>query len=331
MHRVAVLALDGVYPFELSIPKRIFGTATDPHGHPLYDVTTFSLDGRPVATDADFTIAVEHDAGLLTTADTLVIPPFAGCDQVDHDWLPEPLATALAHRRPGTRIVSICTAAYVLAAAGILDGRPATTHWNQARHFQQTFPAIDLRPDVLFVDDGDVLTAAGVAAGIDLCLHLVRRDHGSEVANRVARLCIVPPWRDGGQAQFVHRPVPEPDIATTTALRQWALDRLHQPLTLSTLAAEARMSVRTLSRRFRDEVGMTPGQWLTQQRIQHARHLLETTDLPVDRVATEAGMGTGASLRQHLTAAVGLSPTAYRHRFRGTPAPVPFQAGSSAR
>jgi transcriptional regulator GlxA family with amidase domain len=318
MHRVAVLALDGVYPFELSIPKRIFGTATGSDGRPLYEVLTCSLDGGPVTTDADFTLAVGHGPELLATVDTLVIPPFARCEDVDHDWLPEPLAATLANRRPGTRIVSICTAAYVLAAAGLLDGRPATTHWNQARHFQRTFPAVDLRPGVLFVDDGDLLTAAGVAAGIDLCLHLVRRDHGTEVANRVARLCIVAPWRDGGQAQFVERPVPEPDAATTTGVREWALRRLHEPLTLSTLATQGRMSVRTFSRRFRDEVGITPGQWLAQQRVEHARRLLENTDLPVDRVAAQAGLGTGASLRQHLAAAVGLSPTAYRRRFRGT-------------
>jgi transcriptional regulator GlxA family with amidase domain len=169
---------------------------------------------------------------------------------------------------------------------------------------------------VLFVDDGDVLTAAGVAVGVDLCLHLVRRDHGSEVANRVARLCVVPPWREGGQAQYIERPVPEPSAATTSLTRAWALEQLHRPLSLSELADHARMSVRTFSRRFRDEVGMTPGQWLTQQRVQHARRLLETTDLSVDHIADEAGFGTGASLRQHLVATIGVSPTTYRQTFR---------------
>lgn len=316
MHRVVVLALEGVYPFELSIPVRIFGTATGKDDEPLYEVITCSLDGRPVKTGADFALVVEHGAEVFETANTLVIPPFTCGPADDENWLPEPLADAFTRLRPGARIVSICSAAYVLAAAGLLEGRPATTHWNEADRFQRLFPQVKVDPGVLFVDDGDVLTAAGVAAGVDLCLHLVRRDHGSEVANRVARLCVVPPWREGGQAQFIERPVPEPSAATTSVTRAWALEQLHRPLSLSELAGHARMSVRTFSRRFRDEVGMTPGQWLTQQRVQHARRLLETTDLPVDRIAGEAGFGTGASLRQHLAATIGVSPTTYRHTFR---------------
>ncbi|GAA2359068.1 GlxA family transcriptional regulator [Nonomuraea africana] len=316
MHRVVVLALEGVYPFELSIPVRIFGTATGTRGEPLYDVLTCSLDGGPVMTNADFALAVQHGGEVVESADTLVIPPFTCGPDRDRDWLPEELALALARVRPAARIVSICTASYVLAAAGLLDGRPATTHWNEADHFQRTFPTVDVDPEVLFVDDGRVLTAAGVAAGVDLCLHILRRDHGSEVANRVARLCVVPPWREGGQAQYIERPVPAPSAAGTSATRAWAIERLGAPITLSELAGHARMSVRTFSRRFRDEVGMTPLQWLTQQRLQHARRLLETTDLPVDRVAAEAGLGSGASLRQHLAAAIGVSPTAYRRTFR---------------
>jgi transcriptional regulator GlxA family with amidase domain len=315
MHRVVVLALDGVYPFELSIPVRVFGTAAGPDGEPLYEVLTCSLDGNPVATSADFAVAVQHGAELIDRADTLVLPPFVCAPTGRRDWLPDRLAAALRRVRPGTRIASICTASYVLAAAGLLDGRPATTHWNDAEHFQRTFPAVKVDADVLFVDDGEVLTAAGVASGVDLCLHIVRRDHGSAVANRVARLCVVPPWREGGQAQYIERPVPEPTSASTSPTRQWALSQLHRPITLAELAAHARMSVRTFSRRFRQEVGMTSGQWLTRQRVEHARRLLETTDLPVDRVAAEAGFGTAASLRQHLTEAVGVSPTAYRHTF----------------
>jgi transcriptional regulator GlxA family with amidase domain len=320
-HRVAVLALNGVYPFEMSIPVRIFGTAEGPGGEPLYEVLTCSLDGGPVTTDADFAVAVAHGPEVLATAGTVVVPPFVACaDIAERDWLPEGLGAALRTVRPGTRIVSLCTAAFALAAAGLLDGRPATTHWNRAEQFRRRFPAVDLRPDVLFVDDGDVLTAAGVASGVDLFLHLLRRDHGSEVANRVARLCIVPPWRDGGQAQYVERPVPAPSrsAAGTAAVRAWALQRLHEPLSLAALAARGRMSVRTFSRRFRDEVGLTPLQWLTRQRVEHARRLLETTDLAVDRVAAEAGFGTGASLRQHMAAALGVSPIAYRNRFRTT-------------
>ncbi|MFI1394176.1 GlxA family transcriptional regulator [Streptomyces sp. NPDC020681] len=321
LHRVVVLALDGVYPFEMSIPVRIFGTAEGPGGRRLYEVITCSIDGGPVRTSADFSVTVAHRAAdVIASADTLVIPPFDCGPDERRDWLPEPLADALARLRPGTRTVSICTASYVLAAAGLLDGRPATTHWNEAAAFQRKFPRIKVDAGVLFVDDGDVLTAAGVAAGVDLCLHLVRRDHGSEIANKVARLCVVPPWREGGQAQFIERPVPEPEAATTSATREWALERLQRPLTLAELAAHARMSVRTFSRRFRDEVGMTPGQWLTQQRVEHARRLLETTDWPVDRVAGEAGFGTAASLRLRMSAAMGVSPMAYRQTFRSSSA-----------
>ncbi|OUC98796.1 GlxA family transcriptional regulator [Streptosporangium minutum] len=204
--------------------------------------------------------------------------------------------------------MAICTASYVLAAAGLLDGRPATTHWNEADHFQRSFPQIQVDANVLFVDEGRILTAAGVAAGIDLCLHLVRRDHGSEIANRVARLSVVPPGREGGQAQYIDRPVPEQSAATTASTRGWALRELHRPLPLAEPAENAGMSVRTFCRRFRDETGMPPGQWLTRQRVEHARRLLETTDLPIDQVAALAGFGTAASLRQRLAAAIGVPP-----------------------
>ncbi|OEJ24003.1 AraC family transcriptional regulator [Streptomyces agglomeratus] len=316
MHRVVVLALEGVYPFELSIPVRIFGTATGPDGEALYEVSTCSLDGGPVTTSADFTIAVAHGSEALGRADTLVVPPFTCGPGEEREWLSDELAQALGLLPAGARIVSICTASYVLAAAGLLDGRPATTHWNEADHFQRAFPQIQVDANVLFVDDGQVLTAAGVAAGVDLCLHLVRRDHGSDIANRVARLCVVPPWREGGQAQYIERPVPRPSTAGTAPTRAWALGQLHRPLPLAELAEHARMSVRTFCRRFRDEVGMPPGQWLAQQRVEHARRLLETTDLPVDQVAAHAGFGTAVSLRQHLSATIGVSPTAYRQAFR---------------
>ncbi|MBH1933185.1 helix-turn-helix domain-containing protein [Streptomyces sp. AV19] len=314
-HRVVVLALEGVYPFELSIPVRIFGTAAGPDGQPLYEVVTCGLDGGTVRTSADFSIAVDHDASVLATADTLVVPPFTCGPDEARDWLPPELADALALLRPEARIVSICTASYVLAAAGLLDGRTATTHWNEAERFQRAFPRVRVDAGVLFVDDGRVLTAAGVAAGVDLCLHLLRRDHGSEVATRVARLCVVPPWREGGQAQYIERPVPEPAEATTAATRAWALERLHHPLPLAELAAHASMSVRTFCRRFRAETGMPPGQWLSRRRLDHARRLLETTDLPVEQVAAQAGFGTAASFRQHLAADIGVSPTAYRRTF----------------
>ncbi|MFF5114793.1 GlxA family transcriptional regulator [Streptosporangium sp. NPDC000509] len=317
MHRIVMLAMDGVIPFELGIPPRIFGIAGGAAGEPLYEVLTCTVDGAPVRTDADFAIAVDHGAEVLADADTVVIPATHALGAISAEGrLPAPVADAIARIRPGTRLVSICTAAYVLAAAGLLDGRPATTHWNHTDHFQKLFPKVKVNPDVLFVDDGDVLTSAGVAAGIDLCLHIVRRDHGTEVANRVARRCVVPPWRDGGQAQFIERPIPAPTAATTAPTRAWALERLHEPLSLGELAAHARMSRRTFTRRFRDEMGLSPGQWLILQRVELARRLLETSDLPVDGVALRSGFGTAASLRQHLQAAIGVSPMAYRRTFR---------------
>lgn len=315
MHRVVVLALEGVIPFELGIPARIFGSARAADGTPLYEVITCTVDGRPVRTAAGYTIAVDHDARALATAGTLVVPPSATLGSIREGALPAPLADAFAHLSPDTRIVSICTAAYVLAAAGLLDGRAATTHWAEAEHFQRAFPRVKVNPDVLFVDNGTVLTSAGVAAGLDLCLHLIRRDHGSAVANQVARRCIVPPWREGGQAQYIEQPVPELSTTSTARTRAWALTRLQQPMSLAELAAHARMSTRTFTRRFRAEVGMTPGQWLTAQRVERARHLLETSDLPIDHVAHRSGFATGNSLRQHLNATIGVSPTAYRRSF----------------
>ncbi|MFI6338239.1 GlxA family transcriptional regulator [Streptomyces sp. NPDC050535] len=325
-HRVVVLALDGLLPFELGIPQRIFGKARDADGRHLYEVVTCSI--RPpglVETDADFAVLVGHGPEALATAGTVVIPASYELGPVHEkgELTPE-LAAALAHLRPGTRLVSICTGGYVLAAAGLLDGRPATTHWMHAEHFQQLFPKVRVDADVLFVDDGDVLTSAGVAAGIDLCVHLVRRDHGTAVANDVARRTVVPPHRDGGQAQYVQRPVPEAQAATTTAARAWALGRLDEPIQLRDMAEQESMSVRTFTRRFREEVGVSPGQWLTQQRVERARHLLESSTLSIDQVARDAGFGTAQSMRQHLQAALGVTPTAYRRTFRsGSPSAFP--------
>ncbi|MBL1076742.1 helix-turn-helix domain-containing protein [Nocardia sp. 2] len=309
-HRVVVLALDGVYPFELGIPNRVFGTAGG-----RYEIVTCSPDGRPVRSSSDFDIAVAHDSSALESADTVVIPPCEVWSILDHGLPPE-ISDALTRIRPGARVVSICTGAIVMAAAGLLDDRPATTHWNFTAEFRRRFPRIRLDPDVLYVDDGDILTSAGAAAGVDLCLHLIRRDHGSEVANSVARCCVVPPWREGGQAQFIEQPVPPPASAGTAAARQWALENLHLPVSMADLAAQARMSGRTFARRFRDEVGMSPGRWLIQQRVFRARELLEATDMPIDRIASEVGFATGASLRQHLHEAIGVSPGSYRRTFR---------------
>jgi transcriptional regulator GlxA family with amidase domain len=270
-----------------------------------------------VRTSDGFTVATEFDASLLEYADTVVVPGIESGPALEEGRIPDGLRTALRAAAGHARLVSICTGASVLAAAGLLDGRPATTHWRDAEQFRRVFPAVRLDPDVLFVDDGDVLTSAGVAAGIDLLLHLVRRDHGSEVANRVARRNVVAPWRDGGQSQFIERPLPSAGDDGTAATRAWAAARLGEPLTLADLAAHARMSVRTFTRRFRDETGLSPQRWLAAQRLALARELLESSDAPVDRIAADAGFGTATSLRAHLRAAIGVAPLAYRRTVRG--------------
>ncbi|MFG2138881.1 GlxA family transcriptional regulator [Streptomyces sp. NPDC048650] len=318
-HRVAVLVRHGMLPIEVGIVHRIFGEARSAAGEPLYDLVTCALEPGAVRTDTDFTVNVAHGPEALERADTVVVP----ASGADYDparsagRLGPAMAAALGRIRPGTRVASICTGAFVLAAAGLLDGRRATTHWRSVDDFRRLFPAVALDADVLYTDEGDVLTAAGVASGIDLCLHMVRCDHGAAVANDVARRTVVPPHREGGQAQYIRRPVPEPQVSSTGAARAWALEHLDRPLSLRELAAREAMSVRTFTRRFREEVGMSPVQWLTQQRIERARQLLEETELTVDRVAAEAGFGTAASLRQHLQAALGVSPRAYRSTFRG--------------
>lgn len=317
-HRVAVLVRHGVLPLELGLVHQLFGTAVGPDdGHPLYEVVTCAVAPGEVRTDADFPVLVRHGPQALAAADTVLVPASHEEDGVSGD-LPAPLRAALEHLRPGARVASVCTGAFVLAAAGRLDGRPATTHWKSVERFRALHPRVRLDPDVLYTDDGDVLTSAGEAAGIDLCLHMIRRDFGAAVAADVARATVVPPHREGGQAQFVPRPVAEPQQrAATGAARAWALAHLDRPVSLRELAERESMSVRTFSRRFREETGMTPGRWLAQRRVERARQLLEETDLPVDRVAAEAGFGTAASLRQHLQAAVGVSPAAYRGTFRG--------------
>jgi transcriptional regulator GlxA family with amidase domain len=319
-HRVVVLALPGVVPFELGIPARIFGAArAAQHGYaPLYEVLTCTVDGRPVRTDADYGIAVDHDARVLATADSVVIPPSHALGEIlAGGVLAEPVLRAFKEIRPGTRLIAICTGAFVYAAAGVLDGRPAATHWAEAEQLQRLFPAVRVDPDVLYIDDGDVLTSAGVAAGIDLCLHVVRRDHGSAVANLAARLCVVPPRREGGQAQYVRRPIPPAADGGTAATRAWAVEHLGRPLSLAELARHAGVSVRTFTRRFRAETGVSPGAWLAAQRLDYARQLLEDSELTVDQIAERTGLGTGANLRQQLRGSAGVSPTAYRRAFRG--------------
>ncbi|MGC9668113.1 GlxA family transcriptional regulator [Planosporangium sp. 12N6] len=315
-HRVAVLALDQVVAFDLGVPSQVFGAARTSSGERLYTVVTCTPDGGPVSSTGGFAVVPEADLSATETADTVVVPGIRGGPPLTDGTVDAKVAAALvAARDRGARVMSICTAASVLAAAGLLDDRPATTHWYYADLFRRLYPRVRLDPSVLFVDDGEVLTSAGVAAGVDLCLHVVRRDHGSEVANRSARRCVVPPWRDGGQAQYIEHPLPRDTEATTAPARGWALAHLGDPLTLAVLAERTNMSVRTFTRRFRAETGMSPTRWLLQQRIDRARSLLETTDLSVERIARQAGLGTATSLRQHLRATIGVSPTAYRRTF----------------
>lgn len=270
---------------------------------------TASVDGGPVRTSAGYAVLPDHDLSVVAEADTVVVPGVYGGALMAGAPLPGELHAALT---AATRLVAICTGAFVVAATGRLDDRPATTHWMHAERFHALHPRVRLDPDVLYVDDGDVLTSAGNAAGIDLLLHVVRRDHGSAVANQVARRRVAAPWRDGGQVQFVDRPVPSPTGSPTAATREWALARLGEPLTLDQLAAHAATSVRTSTRRFREETGLSPQRWLTQQRVALARHLLESTDTAVDRVVADAGFADG-----------DLAAPAPARRDRGVPAGLP--------
>lgn len=317
-HRVAVLVRDGMLPIEVGIVHRLFGQARSAAGDALYEVLTCTLVPGEVRTDADFTVAVAHGPTLLAEADTVVVP----ASDIDYEPGPGPLGGALADAfariGPGTRIASICTGPFVLAAAGLLDGRRATTHWKSCAAFRELFPGVELDPDVLYTDDRGVLTSAGVASGVDLCLHMIRSDHGAAVANEVARGTVVPPHREGGQAQYVRRPLPGPCGSSTTRAREWALANLDRPITLRELAERESTSTRTFTRRFREETGTSPGHWLIRQRVARACELLERTDLPVDRVAADAGFGAAGSLRLHLQAELGVSPSAYRATFRGT-------------
>ena len=317
MHRIAVLLLPPVVGFDAAIPPLLFSNATDADGNALYEVVTCALTPGPVAATTGFAVLPAAGPEALETADTVVIPgtryPPARIDGV----LAPEASEVLARIRRGTRLVSICTGAFVLAAAGLLDGRRATTHWKFADDMRRLHPQVLVDENVLFVDDGGVLTSAGLAAGIDLCLHIIRSDHGAQVANAVARYCVVPPWREGGQAQFIDRQVPAPDHFSTAATREWALEHLDEELTVHRLARHANMSARTFSRRFREETGQSPGAWVRSRRVDRARELLESRDLPVDQVARLSGLGSGGNLRHHLRRGVGMSPSSYRKSYQG--------------
>jgi transcriptional regulator GlxA family with amidase domain len=312
-HRVAVLALPDVVAFDLSVPAQIFGRPEEG----LYVFEACGVSAGLVATTTGFALAVDRGLEALAEADTVLVPGYAPTGRPP---APAALQALRAAHARGARVGSICTGAFALAHAGLLAGRRAATHWAYAERFAAQFPDVEVDAGVLYIDEGDVVTSAGVAAGIDLCLHLVRRDHGVAAANAIARRIVVAPHRDGGQAQFVDVPVPPVADRGLAATRAWALEHLHEPLTVAGLAVHARCSERTFARRFRAETGTTPLQWLLRERVSHARRLLESTDLPVEDVAGRAGFGTAASLREHFRRATATSPVAYRRTFRGSAA-----------
>ena len=305
-HRVAVLALPGVLPLELGTATQIFGR--DPRYHLIVCAESRSA---PV-TSSGFTINTAAGLGGLRGAETVIVPGYEDIDAT----VPAAVLDALrsSHAR-SARLVSICSGAFALAAAGLLDGRRATTHWRLTDELQRRHPQVDVLPNRLFVDDGDILTSAGVTTGIDLCLHLIRRDHGAAAANTRARALVAPPQRQGGQAQFVERLRAEASRDQLGPLRDWMLENLALPLDLDTLAKHAHMSRRTLTRRFREETGVAPMAWLADARIDRARELLETTSEPIENIGRLTGLGAPASVRAAFHRRVGTSPQEYRSIF----------------
>ncbi|RLQ04548.1 helix-turn-helix domain-containing protein [Micromonospora sp. BL1] len=311
MHTVAVLALDTVVPFDLATPIEVFDRTRLPGGRPGYRVVVCAE--RPTVTTGVFDIAVPWRLDVLADADTVIVPGVTDPGAA----APAPVLDALrAAEARGTRIASICGGAFTLAAAGLLDGRRATTHWVAAAQLAARYPRVQVDPNVLYVDNGQILTSAGAAAGLDLCLHLIRTDHGAAVAADAARLSVMPLERAGGQAQFIAHEPPAPDGTTLEPLLTWMRQNAGRDLALADIARHAGMSVRTLNRRFRDQVGTTPLRWLHRVRVHQAQHLLETTAHPVDRVATQVGFGSVTAFRDRFRRVTGTSPQAYRRSFR---------------
>jgi AraC family transcriptional activator FtrA len=314
-HLVAAVAGAEVAGFELGLATEVFGLDRSELADPWYEFRLVALGDEPIlVTDGGYTISTPWRLHHLAEAGTIVVPAWKTSAPA-----PAALVDALraAHRR-GARLLSVCSGAFLLAEAGLLDGRRATTHWMYTEQLARRYPAVDVDPDVLYVDAGDgIFTSAGTAAGIDLLLHVVRLDHGAEVANAVARRMVVAAHRHGGQSQFVAVPVPdEPDDDTLAPTLDWALEHLDQPLSVEDLARRALMSPRTFARRFRLATGTTPLQWLLRQRIALAQRLLETTALPIELIAGRCGFGSGTALRIHFRRATGTTPAAYRRIFR---------------
>ncbi|CAM3336044.1 GlxA family transcriptional regulator [Kibdelosporangium persicum] len=308
MHVVAVLALDGVVGFDLTIPCQVFSSA------PGYEVRVCAERSVTATAHGEESFRISSRYGLSDArdADTIIVPG------ISPDQQPAERALDLLRERAssGARIASICTGAFVLGRAGLLSGRRVTTHWVVAGQLAAMFPDATVDPSVLFVDEGQILTSAGIAAGLDLCLHMVRLDHGAAVAADTARVIVMPPQRSGGQAQFIDHPEPDVDTYDLGPVLHWMQDNLHAPLTIADIAAKATMSTRNLSRRFRAQTGTTPLRWLLDRRVQRARELLETTGLPVDRIAQTCGFGSPETLRHHFAKHVGTTPRAYRATFQ---------------
>jgi transcriptional regulator GlxA family with amidase domain len=317
MHTVAVLALDQVIPFDLSTPIEVFTRTRLPDGRTAYRVRVCAAS--PSVDAGAFSLQPPWGLDALADADTIILPGCADPTAPIPGQVLDALRQAAAN---GTRIASICSGAFVLAATGLLDGHRATTHWRAAAALAELHPAIDVDPDVLYVDNGQFLTSAGAAAGLDLCLHLIRRDHGSAVAADAARLSVMPLEREGGQAQFiVHDRPPTPRGSALEPVLRWMEDNCGKDVTLDDIAARARTSTRTLNRRFREQIGTTPMQWLLRTRIRQAQYLLEATDHPVDRIATQVGFGSPTAFRDRFKRIVGTTPNAYRTAFH-TPGAV---------
>lgn len=311
-HRVAVFAYDGVVLGDLATPLEIFGRVRDAEGRPCYDVRVCGVAGKVLSEHLNLNVPWRLSS--VARADTVIVP---GIDHLDRMISPAIFCALRSASVRGARIASICTGAFVLARAGLLDGLRATTHWMAAGELARRYPRTKVEPELLYVDNGNVLTSAGAAAGLDLCLYLIRRDQGATVAAHVARTAVMPLERSGGQAQFIEYKPPEADDSMGSLL-VWMECNLKQSLSLATIARRARTSTRTLSRRFAEQVGMSPAQWVAKARIRRAQFLLETTPLPIEDVAAEAGFQSASVLREHFKSSVGVSPVAWRRSF-GSP------------
>ena len=310
-HTIAALCLGRVVAFDLAAPGEVFSLAWA-DSQPLYEYVPCAVDPGEVPTTTGYAIAGVRGLDAVREADTVLVPGYRSVFDPPPDAALAALRDAAAR---GARVVSVCTGAFALAHAGLLDGRRATTHWFAADELARRFPQIEVEAGTLYVDEGPVATSAGLSAGIDLCLHLVRRDHGERIGAQAARAMVASPHRQGGQAQFIERALPPSDSGSLEPVRRWALDHLAEPLDVATLAERARVSPRTFARRFVAETGTTPLKWLHAQRVLEARRLLEHTDLSVERVAAESGFGSAPSLREHFRRATETTPTAYRRAF----------------